>query len=83
MTSEQFCYWLQGFVEITGQQPTKKQWQDITNHLKTVFNKVTPDIKKDGEKLTFLEELKKHESEKKIGTSPKYGDPFKRYDPVC
>ena len=44
MTSEQFAYWLQGFVEINGgKQPTKEQWQIIQDHLKTIFHKVTPD----------------------------------------
>jgi hypothetical protein len=42
MTPEQFCYWLQGYVEITGQEPTIEQWQIIKDHLQTVFNKVTP-----------------------------------------
>ena len=26
MTSEQFAYWLQGFVELGGQIPTEAQW---------------------------------------------------------
>lgn len=42
MTPEQFCYWLQGFVELSGQPPTEEQWVSINNHLKTVFRKVTP-----------------------------------------
>lgn len=43
MTPEQFAYWLQGFNELTaGQQPTPEQWKSITEHLKTVFVKVTP-----------------------------------------
>ncbi len=45
MTSEQFAYWMQGFVELTAaQQPTAEQWQSITEHLKTVFVKVTPPV---------------------------------------
>lgn len=45
MTPEQFAYWLQGYTELTsGQQPTPGQWQSITEHLKTVFVKVTPTI---------------------------------------
>lgn len=44
MTEQQFCYWLQGFVEImNGQQPNQTQWQVIQDHLKLVFTKVTPD----------------------------------------
>lgn len=47
MTPEQFCYWLQGFVEISSRgkfapPPDMMQWNEIQEHLKTVFNKVTP-----------------------------------------
>ena len=42
MTPEQFCYWLQGFVESDGDLPSERQWQSINDHLKTVFHKVTP-----------------------------------------
>jgi hypothetical protein len=44
MTPEQFTYWLQGFMEIL--DPTmihEKETQIIKDHLKTVFNKVTPE----------------------------------------
>jgi hypothetical protein len=44
MTPEQFTYWLQGFVEVGKTPPTPEQWQEIKNHLATVFHKVTPDI---------------------------------------
>lgn len=44
MTPEQFCYWLQGYAEITNsyQGPNPQQWQIINDHLKEVFKKVTP-----------------------------------------
>lgn len=45
MTPEQFTYWLQGFVEIRETEKvglTEKEWNIITDHLKTVFHKVTP-----------------------------------------
>lgn len=42
MTPEQFCYWLQGFAEITDGEPTPEQWKAIREHLATVFTKVTP-----------------------------------------
>lgn len=53
MTSEQFAYWLQGFVELNGSEPTAEQWQSIKDHLKTVFMKVTPEmnIKIDPQKM--------------------------------
>lgn len=43
MTSNDFTYWLQGYVEITnGAQPDATQWAIIKDHLALVFNKVTP-----------------------------------------
>jgi hypothetical protein len=44
MDALQFAYWLQGFVELNGQQPTPEQWQSIREHLQLVFKKVTPTI---------------------------------------
>lgn len=45
MTPENFVYWLQGFVEMNGQEnPTPEQWNSIRDHLKTVFIKVTPPL---------------------------------------
>jgi hypothetical protein len=44
MTSEQFVYWLQGFLEIAEPKGlTSKQRQIIQDHLKLVFDKQTPD----------------------------------------
>jgi hypothetical protein len=42
MTPEQFCYWLNGFGELTPERPTAEQWKSIKEHLDTVFQKVTP-----------------------------------------
>lgn len=42
MTPEQFCYWLNGFGELTTETPTPEQWKAIKEHLETVFTKVTP-----------------------------------------
>lgn len=43
MTPEQFCYWLQGFLELTSvSQVTNEQLESVKSHLETVFNKVTP-----------------------------------------
>ena len=45
MSPEQFAYWLQGFVELNkGAPPTPEQWKSITEHLGTVFTKVTPPV---------------------------------------
>ncbi|MDH5219214.1 MAG: hypothetical protein OEX19_16030 [Gammaproteobacteria bacterium] len=44
MTPEQFCYWLQGTMEIMNPESLNaKQIQIIKDHLQLVFNKVTPD----------------------------------------
>ena len=41
MTPENFCYWLQGFDEITGGQvPSPEQWEVIRKHLLLVFTQV-------------------------------------------
>jgi hypothetical protein len=41
MTSDFFCAWLQGYVEISGETPTDAQWEMIKEHLGLVFNKIT------------------------------------------
>ena len=43
MTTENFAYWMQGFVELTDGQdrPTEKQWTLIKRHLDLVFENVT------------------------------------------
>lgn len=47
MTPEQFAYWLNGFAELNPsmEHPSPEQWKSITEHLKTVFVKVTPEFK--------------------------------------
>jgi hypothetical protein len=40
-----FCYWLQGFAELSKEPPDQKQWDAIKEHLSTVFFKVTSDIR--------------------------------------
>lgn len=45
MTSEQFTYWLQGFVELNnGKVPTEEQWKSINEHLQLTFLKVTSPV---------------------------------------
>lgn len=41
MTPEQFAYWLQGFAELTPDQPSPEQWTAIRQNLSTVFDKTT------------------------------------------
>jgi hypothetical protein len=48
MNQQDFCYWLNGFIELNeGKMPTPAQWKSICEHLGLVFNKVTPALKKD------------------------------------
>lgn len=44
MTPQEFCYWLQGHVELGGKRPTDAQWKMIREHLALVFKKVTPPL---------------------------------------
>lgn len=45
MTPENFCYWLQGFFEISkATEMTDLQVEEIKNHLQLVFKKETPDL---------------------------------------
>lgn len=42
MNADQFCYWLQGFFEISGQKSISIEQTDvIKEHLQLVFDKVT------------------------------------------
>lgn len=57
MTPEQFAFWLQGYVELTGgTPPTQEQWDSIVEHLGLLFNKVTkPVAKKEQAKEILIE----------------------------
>ena len=49
MTHEQFCYWLQGFAELSpATPPTPEQWKSIQEHLALTFKKVTPPLPRSG-----------------------------------
>lgn len=41
MTPEQFCYWMNGYVDLNGDTPNEDQWAVIVEHLQTVFKKTT------------------------------------------
>lgn len=60
MTPEQFAFWLQGYVELTGGNiPTQEQWDSIVEHLGLMFNKVTkPVAKKEPVKQILVEDAK-------------------------
>lgn len=57
MTAEQFCYWIQGFAELSNGPPSAAQWKLIQDHLDLVFNKVTPRL--DPELDRIKEEVQK------------------------
>lgn len=60
MTTEQFCYWMQGFFEISNpKELNAKQIQIIQDHLNLVFNKKTLDRNQEPEKKDILDTLKK------------------------
>lgn len=45
MDANNFAYWLNGFAELSGDNPpTKAQWKSIKEHLALVFEKVTPEV---------------------------------------
>jgi hypothetical protein len=53
MEATDFCYWLQGFFELSGDKKlTPKQVEIIKDHLQLVFNKVTPNRSVSYELLT-------------------------------
>ena len=41
MTTTEFCYWLNGHIELGGERPSEAQWNIIKEHLGLVFKKVT------------------------------------------
>jgi len=53
MSPETFCYWLNGYCELDGAHPTPEQWKSIQEHLKLVFNKVTPEVIKEPASLSI------------------------------
>jgi hypothetical protein len=60
MTSEQFTYWLQGFMEINDPEVLGvRETQIIKDHLASVFNKQTP-VRKKTTLDQYKELLKKH-----------------------
>lgn len=50
MTPENFCYWLRGYIELTGGDATMtpNQVKIVKDHLDLVMTKVTPEVKDSG-----------------------------------
>ena len=70
MTPEQFCYWMNGYVELNGDVPNEDQWAVIVEHLQTVFKKTTV--------LTVENDSLKQYLDKMNERSPNWGTyPFK------
>jgi len=42
MTPEQFCYWLQGRLELNDAPLSAEETKMVREHLTTVFHKITP-----------------------------------------
>ena len=57
MTPEQFAYWLQGYSELCGKEPTPEQWASIKEHLQLVFHKVTSPVPRLGYPPFLLEDV--------------------------
>jgi hypothetical protein len=51
MSHKEFCYWLQGFVELTDWvSPNQYQWQTICNELNKTFENENVTVHMDSEK---------------------------------
>lgn len=67
MRDSEFCYWLNGYVELTnGQRPDETQWLVIMDHLKSVFQKETPQ--------RFPVQPSKEPEYCKVGTFPTFSE---------
>ena len=54
MTPENFCYWLQGYIELSNcKSLSPEQTQMISNHLQLVFKRETPICKTKDETYKF------------------------------
>lgn len=91
MTPEQFVYWLQGFVEISGKKELDAaQMQIVQDHLDLVLTKVTPERrpkenrmckKKDTSLSPELEQLLKEAQEELLKPpSQRKGKWYKRWE---
>lgn len=79
MTPENFCYWLQGLLEIGNpDQLTKQQIEIIQDRLDLVFNKETPTRKLN--LTTFKEHMEKlgKESDNKTNLPYPVDNPYKQ-----
>lgn len=66
MTARDFVYWLQGFAEISGKQPTAAQWATIRNHINLVFkHEIDPSMPDPDGKLQEA-----HDGDVPLGTPP-------------
>lgn len=62
MTPEQFCYWLQGFLEMRDSDDIIpcEQVKMVREHLRTVFGKVTPELSPSASRqLSLFDQTKK------------------------
>jgi hypothetical protein len=59
LESKSFCYWLQGFFELSGSEElTDKQVEVIKNHLKLVFfHEIDPSYSSDAKMQQQMQEI--------------------------
>ena len=71
MTPENFCYWLNGYVDLVGYAPTEAQWECIKDHLILVFKQEVKPVSP-----TVIEEYKEFDGEisvrQNLNTSPNF-----------
>lgn len=72
MTPVEFCYWLQGFFEVSeAEEVTPKQTEMIKNHLALVFHhSIDPSYTKDKSAQQILQEI--HDGQEKSKKKPQY-----------
>lgn len=75
MKESDFVYWLQGFVELSDTDTiSERQWLMIKDHLKLVFDKVTPD-RSQPLRIKSMEEVLSEHFKKPQDSYWKLGDP--------
>jgi hypothetical protein len=75
MTSREFCYWLQGFFEISGatyeDELTSAQIKTIRDHLNLVFvHEIDPSYTKDPKVQAFMQAVHDGKVSGPIATGP-------------
>ncbi len=79
MTERDFCFWLQGYMELSyTDSPTVDQWKVIKSNLAIVFNKKAPYVDEVG--TQFLVKTEYDSPEKALEAIRKYKEEWERMD---